>query len=349
MQYIIVYVDDLMIISNSTAFTEEVKEIFKDRFEMKDLGSAKWILGIQMERTETGIWLGQPKYAKEILEEAEMWVKEGSDIPITTKPSPMSTTWTHDKESKNLTDEMKTKYRSRLMKLSYLAQQTRPDIQYTVNVLAQYQQDPRDCDWNALTRLMRYLRKTWDLGLNYEKTDATMRLFVEGFADASYGGEEGGKSRSSFVSMLGGAAVTWCSKKQPVTSLSSTEAECYALSDAVKEAIWIRRLLKELVFDVPSATILHQDNQSTIAIATNPIHHHRVKHMLVRMGHVRENIEQKVISLVYCRTDDMIADILTKALPIMQHEKLTSLLGLRSLSSVKKEVGFAVFARVYSY
>ena len=144
-------------------------------------------------------------------------------------------------------------------------------------------------------------------------------------------------------------AVTWFSKKQPVTSLSSTEAECYALSDAVKEAIWIRRLLKELVFDVPSATILKQDNQSTIAIATNPVHHHRVKHMLVRMGHVRENIEAKVISLVYCRTEDMIADILTKALPHQQHDKLTSLLGLRSLSNVTQRVGIAAYTRVYSY
>ena len=357
MQYIIVYVDDLMIISNSTEYTNEVKEIFKDRFEMKDLGTAKWILGIQLERTEKGIWLGQPEYAKDILKGADMWNsktrkdEDGNPIPVDTKPTPMVVNWKHNPNDEVLDSEFKTKFRSILMKLSYLAQQTRPDIQYTVNVLAQYQQEPRTGDWKALHRCLRYLRKTWDLGLNYEKTDRNMRLFAApvGYADASYGGEEYGKSRSSFVFMLGGAAVTWFSKKQPVTSLSSTEAECYALSDGVKEAIWIRRLLKELVFDVKEPTIIHQDNQSTIAIATNPVHHHRVKHMLVRLGHIRENIQNKVISLVYCRTEDMMADILTKALPQDQHEKLTSLLGLRSLSSVKHLVGIAQFAREYRY
>ena len=202
---------------------------------------------------------------------------------------------------------------------------------------------------------LRYLRGTWDLGLHYTKPANSANdymLFAAepvGYADASYGGDDKGKSRSSFVFLMAGAAVTWFSKKQPVTALSSTEAECYALTDAVKEAIWIRRLLEELLFPVKNPTILNQDNQSTIAISTNPIHHHRVKHMLIRMGYTRENIESGAISLVYCRTEDMVADILTKALPAAPHRKLTTLLGLRRLSDIQGEMPVAAFTKFFRF
>ena len=133
LQYIIVYVDDLLVISNSTEFTTEIKDMFKDRYEMNDLGSAKWVLGIQMEKTDDGVWIGQPLNAKEILESTNGWSREvdGVIAPTNVKPTPMSTTWVHDDESASLDVSKSTDYRSILM-------QTRPDIQYTVNVLAQY-------------------------------------------------------------------------------------------------------------------------------------------------------------------------------------------------------------------
>ena len=157
------------------------------------------------------------------------------------------------------------------------------------------------------------------------------------YANASYAEEEGRKSRSGHVFMMANAAVTWYCKKQPVVALSSTEAEYYALSEAVKEALWIRQLLKEIGVPLNDPTTVHQDNLSTMAIALNPIQHQRVKHMDVKVHFLRDHLDKNDVKMLYCPTDDMIADILTKALPTTPHRKFTRLMGLRSLSALKGE------------
>jgi hypothetical protein len=232
------------------------------------------------------------------------------------------------------------------MMCAYLANQTRPDIAFTVNTLSQYQQDCREHDMKALVHLIRYLRGTHDNGLYYHSDSnpiATVHTnddkFLEDvkwwhpeiFADASYAQEIGRKSRSGHVLMMGGAAVTWYCKKQPVVALSSTEAEYYSLSEAVKEALWVRQLLAEIGLKVNDPTKVHQDNMSTMAIALNPIQHQKLKHMDTRVHFLRDHLDKEDIALLYCPTNDMIADVLTKALPPSQHAKLISLLGLRSL------------------
>jgi len=134
--------------------------------------------------------------------------------------------------------------------------------------------------------------------------------------------------------MIGGGAVTWFCKKQGPVALSSTEAEYFALSESVKEALWIRQTLTEIGFDVDRPTVINEDNQSTIAIALNPVHHQRTKHIDTRVSFLREHIKDRDIKLVYCPTGDMIADIFTKALPVKQHMKLTGMLGLMSLADL---------------
>jgi hypothetical protein len=125
------------------------------------------------------------------------------------------------------------------------------------------------------------------------------------------------------------------SKKQPVVALSSTEAEYYALSEAMKETIWIRHLMEEIDLTLNDPTIVHQDNMSTIAIAVNPIQHQRVKHMDIKVHFLRDHLHKKDAVLMYCPTEDMVADILTKALPTKAHQKFTQLMGLRSLSQIQ--------------
>jgi hypothetical protein len=235
------------------------------------------------------------------------------------------------------------------MKLSYLAQQTRADIMFAVNVLAQYQEKPTENEWSAMVHILRYLKGTWDFGLFYRKIEKQENLSImtneqifpsstdpECFADASFANEEKRKSRSGYLFFMSGAIVTWCSKKQPVISVSSTEAELYALSEAVREGIWIRRLLKELNEPLPSSTIVNQDNKSTIAIAKNPIHHQRTKHIDVKMNQLRQYLDSKDLVLKWCPTEDMIADILTKALPSSQHKRFTKLMGYVSVSDLRK-------------
>jgi hypothetical protein len=335
---------------NKAELIKKLKEEFRSRFAIKDLGEAEFILGIQIEKLINGIWIGQKRYAQDILEDTGFWITiEGEEVPIDTKDTPMAVSWRHDDNSPLLNAKQKQKYMSILMKLMYLASQTRPDLTYSVNVLTSYMQEPRQCDWKALERILRYLRGTYDFGLFYQRSklpvtlftsepniiDNTTGLIPEIHADASYAEEKDRKSRSGYLSILSGAAVTWASKKQSVVAQSSTEAEYYALAEAVKESIWIKNLLSELNILVSEPIIINQDNQSTMAIATNPIQHQRVKHMDVRVHFIREHIEKKGIALVYCPTELMIADALTKALPAATHQRLIGLMGMRSLADLQ--------------
>ena len=134
--------------------------------------------------------------------------------------------------------------------------------------------------------------------------------------------------------MMGGGAIFWMSKKQSVVATSSTEAEYYALSEVVKEALWLRNLLIELGFRIGKPFEIKQDNQSTIAIAMNPVSHSKVKHIDIRHHFLRHHVRNGDVELAYCPTENMIADVLTKALPPKQHWKLITMMGMRRFTDV---------------
>lgn len=351
---ILLYVDDILIISSSSETVQAVKDLIKNRFEIKDLGEANWILKIHIRRFKHGIFLCQSTYTTSILKEHDLW--ETSEKSW--KRTPMETNWKHDESSPELDGARVTEYVSLIAKLIYLSQITRPEITFAVNTLAQFQKTPREHNWIALVRICRYLRKTFDWGLYYQKDkgssvivftrdDTEVNLtapfmeFQEGTgpelsADASYAEEYDRKSRSAYAFMIFGCLVSWYSKKQTITSLSSTEAETYALVEGIKEAIWMKTFLSELGFNMGNPITAHQDNQSTIAIAVNPIHHARIKHMEVKTYYIRENINNGVVKLVYCPTEFMIADIFTKALPASRHLTLCGMMGIRSMAELEE-------------
>jgi len=287
--FICVYVDDILILSNIKSAITETKLLITKRFKIKDLGIAEWILRIQIVRRNKKSWIGLNEYSKTILTTHGFW-----DIPESKyHDAPMSASWSHSTESPLISDPaLITEYHSITMKLMYLAQTVRLDLLCTVNILAQYQQAPHICDQKALYYVLEHLRGTFDLGLVYSKpanTDAILfnsesnhhttlpsEFMPVGFADASFAQEEGRKSRSGYIFMLGGCPISWYSHKQPTVSLSSTESEFISLTESVKEALYERQLLDELGFHVSDSTIIKQDNLSTIAIALDPIHHSRV-------------------------------------------------------------------------
>lgn len=207
------------------------------------------------------------------------------------------------------------------MKLSYLAQQTRPDIAFAVNILAKFQIDAREHDKKALERILRYVRGTWDFGIHYVHTGKPATLITnnlrilndawhqwkvtpEGYADASYTQEIGRKSRNGYCFMMCGGAIDWFSKQQTVVALSSTEAEYISLSEAVKNALWYKHLLCELGFTINDPTLIHQDNQSTIAIAMNPINHKNVKHIDTKVHFLRDHLKKQDVRIAYCPTEE---------------------------------------------
>lgn len=223
---------------------------------------------------------------------------------------------------------------------------------FPVNHLAQFNESPLECDKAAVSRILGYIKEYPDLGPTYFRTkdlQRAMQTFLsdgyttltqdiapQGAADASWGTEQNYKSRSGILFCFAGGPVTWYSGKQIPTATSATEAELYALSDAVKEAMFIRNVLEELGVKHDRGTLLMEDNTAAIDIAGDPKHHARVKHMGIRLSFVREVLEKKIVDLKWCPTQDMLADILTKALPPTQHWDMLQRIGMRQLSKLSK-------------
>jgi len=233
--------------------------------------------------------------------------------------------------------------------LSYLAQQTRLDILFAVNHLAQYSQCPLECDKDALGRVLGYVAEYPDLGPTYFRTpelegamDSFMTTTVEldenqapvGSADASWGTEQGYKSRTGILFRFAGGPVTWYSGKQLPTAVSSAESELYALADAAKEAMFIRNIFSEIGINHATGTIILEDNESAIAIAEDPKHHARVKHMGIRVSFLQELARRGIAKYKWCSTDEMWADLLTKALPAGPMHSALRRIGMRRLSDL---------------
>jgi len=155
-------------------------------------------------------------------------------------------------------------------------------------------------------------------------------LKLIGYSDANWGNNtDTRKSTTGYLFYLSGGVVSWSSKRQATVALSSTEAEYMALTHTTKESIWLRTILKELGFAQNDATTLYEDNQSCIALAKNPIHHARTKHIDIQHHFVREKVESKEVELAYMSTDDMVADALTKPLARPKFAKLVAQMNLR--------------------
>lgn len=226
-------------------------------------------------------------------------------------------------------------YQELIGSLMYLSVSTRPDISFAISFLSQFNLHHTNEHWQAAKRVLRYLKATQDVGLLYKQT----RQDIAGFVDADWANDPTDrKSFTGYVFKLADNAISWECRKQTSTALSSTEAEYMALSEASKEAVYLNGLLIELcstydkaveIFSENQSIDLFNDNQSAQKIATNPIFHRRTKHVDVRYHHLREKIAEGKINLHYLSTQQMIADVCTKALPGPKHKLCSKGIGLK--------------------
>jgi hypothetical protein len=219
-----------------------------------------------------------------------------------------------------------TEYQSAVGSLMYLMVATRPDLSFSVGAVSQFMSSPGEEHWAAVKRIFRYVKGTADFKLILGGEGREL----EGYTDADWGANDiNRRSISGYCFTLGVGAVSWKSKKQTSVALSSTEAEYMALTQAAKEAIWIKSLLKELQRFLGEAVLIHVDNQSCIALAKNPEFHARTKHIDIQHHFIREKVEDGTIKLEYCPTKQMVADVLTKAVNKDKHQWCTKAMGVR--------------------
>ena len=203
----------------------------------------------------------------------------------------------------------------------YLMTGTRPDLAYSISILSQYMQEPRECHWGAVKRVLRYVAGTQSYSLKY--TNEGLEPHV--FSDANWGGDTvTRKSTTGIISKISNGPITWQSKRQPTVALSSMEAEYMALAEASKEAKWIRMYLTELGHRIEDPVPIYCDNQGAISYSTNPVHHARTKHVDIKFHFVRNMVASQATTIIYIPTADQQADIFTKALGTTAYRKLTT-------------------------
>ncbi|RVX09440.1 Retrovirus-related Pol polyprotein from transposon RE2 [Vitis vinifera] len=279
--YLVVYVDDIVITSSDQNGIQELKQHLFTHFQTKDLGKLKYFLGIEIAQSNSGVVLSQRKYALNILEEIGML----NCKPVGTPMDPNVKLIPGQGEP--LGDPRR--YRRLVDKLNYLTI-TRPDIFFLVSVVSQFLQSPCDSHWNAVIRILRYIKSTSGQGVLYENRGHTQ---VVGYADVDW--TDSPTDRRS-------------------TSGSSVEAEYRAMALATCELIWLKHLLQELRFGKDEQMKLICDNQAALHIASNPVFHERTKHIEVDCHFIREKIASGCVATSFVNSNDQLTDIFTKSL-----------------------------------
>ena len=259
---------------------------------------------------------------------------------LNVKPSsvPIPPSWS-EKESDCLTKSEAKKYRALVGSIQYLGNGSRPDIAFACSILGQFLKEPREHHLDMALSVLYYLNRTQDMVLFYP-IDRSSQIIA--YSDSDYAGcTRTSRSRSGHIFMIGkNSVISWKSQLQHVVALSTCEAEFYALTTAVKEAIHIRRLHFELdhLIAFPDEQeeylnpvsmnlkpkdkacenqiqrlILHVDNKSAIQVARSP-GHKVTKHVRVRLQFVHFHVEQGSVDLHWVGTKGQVADIFTKPL-----------------------------------
>ncbi|KAH9697754.1 Integrase catalytic domain-containing protein [Citrus sinensis] len=311
---LVLYVDDILLAANDINFLLETKQMLSYNFDMKDLGEAHYILGIEIirDRSKRVLGLSQKTYIDRILKRFNLQSCALGKAPIS-KGDKLSKSQCPDNDVDKA--RMQTVlYASVVGSLMYAQVCTRPDIAFPVGVLGRYLSNPGYEHWKAAKKVLRYLQATKDFVLTYQQSDY---LNIVGYSDADFAGcLEDKKSTSGYIFMMAGGAISWKSAKQTLIASSTMEAEYVACFEAIRQALWMLNFITELDFilTVPRPLKIYCDNSSAISFYYNTGSSSRSKHIDVKYLFVREKIALSYVSIEYIPTELMLADPLTKAL-----------------------------------
>lgn len=329
--YVLVHVDDCLIVGISEE-SEKAKAAISSKFDIKDMGEAKYFLAQEIERNSEGISVHQKAYAERVLSSFGM-------ENCAAKATPMEVCHRLTKDSGIIPkddDPSKRTYAEIVGSLMFLAVNTRPDLSYAVGVLSRFMSKPTDVHFTAAKRVLRYLKGKSEKGLffpsvkqqknlkvqifnetDFREMGVTRGVSMKLFADADFAGDhERRRSTSGMLVTVNGTAVSWGAKLQTVVATSTAEAEYIAAAMAVKEALWFRKLMNEM-YGYSEKMMLYCDNQSAIHLMTEHTAgtSGKTKHIDVQYHFVQNRFQRGDIDVKYISTEEQKADIFTKAMP----------------------------------
>ncbi|CAL2268192.1 unnamed protein product [Prunus armeniaca] len=319
---VIVYVDDIIMSGDDIEEISKLKIHLTKEFDIKDLGTLRYFLGIEVAHSKEGIFVSQRKYVLDLLTETGMLACKLVDTPIEQNH--------RLGEQADDTPIDRGRYQRLVGKLIYLAH-TRPHIAYVVSVVSQFMHEPREVHMQAVERIHRYLKSAPGKGLLFSKHD---NFSIEAYTDADWADSVSDRrSTTGYCTFVGGNLVTWRSKKQSIVARSSAEAEFRAMAHGVCELLWLKILFRDLRITIQGPMRLFCDNKAAISIAHNPVQHDRTKHIEIDRHSIKEKLSQGLICTPYVKTNDQLANILTKGVSSKVLESSLAKLGIQDIYS----------------
>jgi hypothetical protein len=330
---IMIHVDDMAIMSPSRDLVDEFKRQLAEKFEIEDNGPISSFLGLKVTRNRTTrtLELSQKTYIESVVKEflhGEL---------VNSKPTPLEPNQRLEPNQDPVDEKLRTEYQQLVGSLMWLAMRTRLDIAYHVSILSRFLQNPSKSHWGAAKRVLRYLHGTKHFVITYSGRNSTeinpeLELGLQAFSDASFAMVQSKHSQSGFVCFAAGGPIAWYSSKQPIITLSSTEAEYVGLVTAARSVLSMSNLLVELGY-YGNDRIPFQicgDNINALNAADNSGAIRSIKHLELRWRWLQQETAANRIKLEYVPGQEHPADGLTKSLTKPKHEQFVKLLGFRT-------------------
>ncbi len=312
----VLYVDDLLIANTSQVELHSIINELSNRFKLKITWDIKRILGVNVKfNINTGITLVHQQDKIDELERI-LDIDENNLVKLPKTPIDQHINWfkpDKNDNSKPLSEEQASVFRSLLGKVMYLMTSTRPDVCFSVSLLSRFAKNPFDKHLYAIKHLVKYLINTKNLYLTF-KRHHPVNYKLLAFSDADWATENvTRRSQSGGIIMLGGTPIVWISVQQTTVALSSTEAELNALREVTKQVLWTRNVMSELGILRQQVVPIFEDNSSAILLVHNPNVNSVNRHTDISHKFITENILQfKTISVNFIPSQLNLADLFTK-------------------------------------
>ena len=320
-----IHVDDFYCISNKRTHLDDFYNIMLQKYDnitVKHGNNLQYLgLSIVKNSSDNTIHVSQPAYIEKILQECNMDLKSPCSTPMSSTADISEHNDKSDSKSNDPVDKLE--YMRLVGMINYLAIYTRPDLLYSLSIVSQASNNPTQRDLLRVKRIFRYILQTKDKHLIFTQS-TTMDVLC--YVDASHNSYKNGRAHYGFAFMFGEGNAVFCVKstKLKIVTLSSTESEYMALAFALREGIFIVRLLKELGFYNNKPIKFFQDNQPVIDMLTaDQLNHETTKHINPKFHFTKEYLKKGIIDIIKIDTTLNIADIFTKALAKRQFKFLS--------------------------